>query len=82
VQHVAPSDRATHGQEIHGLALARRLLLHPNGGNDMSYTDVPPDGLFTRFERVLRRQRRLALVNLAATSTLVGGLIFALASFL
>ncbi|HKA91703.1 MAG TPA: hypothetical protein VKE22_28765 [Haliangiales bacterium] len=48
----------------------------------MSYTNVPPDGTFTRLERVLKRQRRLALLNVTATTMLAGGLVFTLATML
>ena len=48
----------------------------------MSAIDVPPDGTFTRLERVLRRQRRLAMWNVAATSMFAGGLILTVVSML
>jgi hypothetical protein len=64
------------------LALARRLLLKICGGQQMSAIDVPPDGTFTQLERVLRRQRRLAMWNVAATSMFAGGLILTVVSML
>jgi len=48
----------------------------------MSAIDIPPDGTFTKLERVLQRQRRLAMWNVAATSMFAGGLVLTFVSML
>jgi len=44
----------------------------------MSHTNVPPDGNFTRLDRVTRRQRRVTYLNVMAMTLLTGGSVFAL----
>jgi hypothetical protein len=46
----------------------------------MSFVNLPPDAPFFRLERVLRNQRRLLVMNIAATVIFAGSVVASLAS--
>ena len=48
----------------------------------MSYVNLPPEAPFMRLERVMRNQKRLLFMNVAATALFAGSLVASLASLL
>ena len=48
----------------------------------MSFVNLPPESTFTRLEGILRSQRRMIFLNVAATVLFAGSLLASLASLL
>jgi hypothetical protein len=48
----------------------------------MSYVNLPPEPTFAKLERVMKNQKRLLLMDVAASAVFAGSLVASLASLL